>query len=173
MFDSSHLDPLVQRRSQIAKRLADLESRASKIAAEQQALSAENENIEITLQTLARFGIGSSDHAEIKAGKVTGGNSSKPEDTPTLYEMVTVILREWDILDTALEGQFIYEEIKRRWWPDAPRNNIFPSLWRFASEGRLVKDGTRYGLVPKDETPGASTPSASSLEVDLDDEIPF
>lgn len=110
---------------------------------------------------------------EDRAGKSTGGASTKPDEAPTLFEMVKTIFDEWMWRGDTHEGQKIYEEIRRRWWPDAPRNSIIPSLWRFANEGRIVKDGTRYGPLPKAEAPGVSPPSASNSEGDLDDEIPF
>ena len=128
----------------------------------------------MTLKTLSRvYGLDLGERLEVKQPKAAGNTSTKPEDAPTLFEMVRTILEEWEFLDEPIEGQVIYDGIKKRWWPDAPRNSIIPSLWRFASEGRLVKDGTKYGLPSKEETPDAGTSDASSLEVDLDDEIPF
>lgn len=174
MIDPSILEPLRSRQTQIAKRRADLAVRLGKLRREDEALQAEHEELETTLRTLARvYGVELSQDLEGRAGKSTGGGSTKPDDAPTLYEMVTTLMNEWDFLDDLHEGQEIYDAIRKRWWPDAPRNSIIPSLWRFANEGRLVKEGTRYGLPPKNEAPGVGAPSASKLEEDLDDEIPF
>lgn len=176
MMDPTLLEPLRARRAQIAKRRADLASRRERIAREDDALATEIEEINTTLKTLSRvYGVELEDLPDIKAAKSTGVISTKPAGSPTLYEMVTNILEEYDMLidDGPMEGDQIFEEIRRRWWPDAPRNSIIPSLWRFAKEGRLIKDGTAYRLVQKDETPGAATPDASNFEGDLDDEIPF
>ena len=174
VIDPSRLEPLVLRKHQIAKRLGDLDNRAARIAREREDLKSEAENIEITLRTLAQFGLVPDDAPDLKGGKVTGGVSTKPDDTPTLFEMVTSLLDEWSIIDDKHEANEIFEHIKRRWWPDAPRNSIIPSLWRFAQEGRLTKEGTKYGLPPKEETPGGETPGASMEVEDVDDdEIPF
>jgi len=175
MIDPDQLEPLRTRQAQIAKRRSDLSARMEKLRAEDEALSVEGREIATTLKTLSRvYGVELDDVPEIKAGKSTGGLSTKPEGTPTLYEMVVDILNRYgEFSDDPVEADTIYDEIRRRWWPDAPRNSIIPSLWRFAKEDRLIKDGTAYGLVPKKETPGAATPSASQSEWDLDDEIPF
>jgi hypothetical protein len=169
MIDDSHLEPIRLRQAQVEKRRADLDARVAKIAREKAALDEEAKALETTLQTLAKvYGLDTEEGAAIKPA-----TSSKPEGTPTLFEMVSQILTdaaEWG--DHLVEGELLYDQIKKRFWPDAPRNSIIPSLWRFWKEGRIVKEGTKYGLL-KEETPGASTPSASKLEVDLDDEIPF
>lgn len=174
MIEAMQLEPLRARKVQIDKRMSDLDNRAGKIAREREELQRESQNIATTLETLAKvYGIELTDEPAIKAGKVTGGASTKPDDAPTLFEMVTIVLEEWSIIDDLVEAQIIYDEIKKRWWRDAPRNSIIPSLWRFAQEDRLIKEGTKYGLLPKDETPGVQPPDVSSFEADLDDEIPF
>ena len=175
MIDPSLLEPLRARQAQITKRRSDLGSRMEKLRREDISLETESEEIATTLKTLSRiYGVELDDLPEIKAGKITGGTSTKPDGAPTLFEMVSIILSDNSLVDYGpMEGDQIFEEIKRRWWPDAPRNSIIPSLWRFAKEDRLIKEGTAYGLIPKDETPGAGTPDASNFEEDLDDEIPF
>jgi hypothetical protein len=174
MIDSSQLEPLRQRRAQTQKRAADLRHRLAKLEGEISALERELSAMDTTLETLAKiYGISVDAEPEERSGRTASAASTKPDDAPTLFEMVSLILDDWDLIDDAVEGQQIYDEIKKRWWPDAPRNSIIPSLWRFAQEGRLIKDGTKYGLPPKKETPGVSPPSASILEGDLDDEIPF
>lgn len=175
MIDPELLEPLRSRQAQIAKRRSDLKARITKLRLEDETLAIEDEEIATTLKTLARvYGVDLDDVPEIRGGKSTGGFSTKPDGTPTLYEMVVKILDDWsDFTDDPVEGDQIFEEIRRRWWPDAPRNSIIPSLWRFAKEERLIKEGTAYGLLPKEETPGAPTPDASQSEEDFDDEIPF
>lgn len=174
MIDSEHLEPLRLKKAQVNKRMGDLNGRRAKIDRELEALAKEAAALETTLETLAKvYGIDPSLRPEIKAGRVTGGVSTKPEGTPTLYEMVTTIFNDWAFLDDKHEAQDIYEEIRKRWWSDAPRNSIFPSLWRFADEGRIIKDGTKYGPIQKNETPDAGTSDASGHEADFDDEIPF
>lgn len=175
MIDSEVLEPLRLRQTQIAKRRSDLTARMAKLRREDEALAVEDEEISTTLKTLARvYGV-ELDEAPETRGKSSGGISTKPEGTPTLFEMVTTVLHDYAEIfsDDPIEGDTIFEEIRRRWWPDAPRNSIIPSLWRFAKEDRLIKDGTAYGLLPKHETSGAATPDVSMSEEDLDDEIPF
>ena len=171
MLDASILEPLHSRQAQISKRRSDLSSRMEKLRREDEALTAEQEELATTLKTLARvYDIDLSDLDEPRSTKASG----KPEGTPTLYEMVVEILQVWELVeDQPVEGDQIFEEIRRRYWPNAPRNSIIPSLWRFAKEGRLHKEGTTYCLPQNDETPGAVTPDASVSEGEIDDDIPF
>ena len=167
MIDAAQLQPLRDRRAQIAKRLGDLESRAAKIAREKDDLDREASAIDTTLETLAKvYGV----EVEGDDVKPKQGVSTKPENTPTMFGMVETVLLEHALWgDDFLEGQVIYDEIRKRWWPDAPRNSVIPSLYRFEKEGRLVKLGTKYGLPQTNEAPGGQTPSASEPEWDSDD----
>jgi hypothetical protein len=174
MIDSSQLEPLRLRRAQIQKRAFDLGNRMVKLEHERSVLQREMEAINTTLETLAKiYGIDVDADSEVKTARLVSAGSTKPESAPTLFEMVTTIFDDWEWVSDLFEGQEIYDEIKKRWWPDAPRNSIIPSLWRFASEGRIRKEGTKYGPLPKTEAPGGGTPDASKSEGALDDEIPF
>lgn len=175
MLENSTLEPLRTRQLQIAKRRSDLAARMDKLRREDEGLAVEADEIATTLKTLSRvYGLDVDGGSEIKGGRSTGGHTTKPDGTPTLFEMVTEILEDRALIDSApVEGDLIYEEIRRRWWPEAPRNSIIPSLWRFSKEERLVKDGTAYGLVLKNETPGGATPGVSNAEEDFDDETLF
>jgi hypothetical protein len=163
MIDSVQLQPLRDRRAQIAKRLGDLNNRAAKIAEEQAGLEQEASAIDTTLETLAKvLGVEPINAEEPTPKKAV---STKPETAPTMFRMVETILEEAQLWgDDFLEGQAIYEEIRRRWWSDAPRNSVIPSLHRFEKEGRLLKSGTKYGLPQTNEAPGGQTPSASEPE---------
>ncbi|MDO9587650.1 MAG: hypothetical protein Q8R45_08690 [Brevundimonas sp.] len=167
MIDAAQLQPLRDRRAQIAKRLGDLESRAAKIAREKDDLDREASAIDTTLETLAKvYGV----EVDGEDVKPKHGVSTKPENTPTMFGMVETVLLEHALWgDDFLEGQVIYDEIRKRWWSDAPRNSVIPSLYRFEKEGRLVKLGTKYGLPQTNEAPGGQTPSASEPEWESDD----
>ena len=169
MIDASHLQPLRDRRAQIAKRLGDLETRAAKIAREKSELDSEAAAIDTTLDTLTKvYGLEVEDDAARPAKQSV---STKPDNTPTMFDMVETILVESSMWGhDFMEGQAIYDEIRKRWWPDAPRNSVIPSLYRFEKEGRLVKLGTKYGLPSTNEAPGGQTPSASEPEWDIDDD---
>ena len=172
MIDASQLQPLRDRRAQIAKRLGDLEARATKIAREKDDLDRQASAIDTTLETLAKvYGVEVEvevDGEEVKPPK--HGVSTKPENTPTMFGMVETVLLEHALWGADfLEGQVIYDEIRKRWWSTAPRNSVIPSLYRFEKEGRLVKLGTKYGLPQTNEAPGGQTPSASEPEWDSDD----
>lgn len=170
MIDPVLLQPLRDRRAQIAKRASDLEARAEKIAKEKAVLDQEAAAIDTTLDTLAKiYGV----EVEQPENKPRSHVSTKPDNTPTMYDMVEQILLEHSLLGIDfVEGQEIYEEIRKRWWPDAPRNSIIPSLHRFEREQRLLKAGTKYGLPSKNEALGGQTPSASEPEWDINDD-PF
>lgn len=172
MIDAAQLQPLRDRRAQLAKRLSDLDNRATKIAREKQELEQEASAIDTTLETLAKvYGVeASTDDGPTVAKKLL---STKPENAPTMFRMVESILEENQLWGSDfIEGNAIYEAIRKRWWPDAPRNSVIPSLHRFEKEGRLLKSGTKYGLPQTNEAPGGQTPSASELEWDVTDD-PF
>ena len=168
MIDAVQLQPLRDRRAQIAKRLGELSNRAAKIAEEQAGLEQEASAIDTTLETLAKvLGVEAAAADEPPARKAV---STKPDTAPTMFRMVETILEEAQLWgDDFVEGHAIYEEIRKRWWPDAPRNSVIPSLHRFEKEGRLLKSGTKYGLPQTNEAPGGQTPSASEPEWDTDD----
>jgi hypothetical protein len=171
MIESMQLEPLRARRAAVEKRITDLSNRIAKLERERSAMTEEARALDTTLETVARvYGLNLPSEDD---GRPNNNISTKPATAPTLFEMVSKIFDEWDFFGDTHEGQDIYEEIKKRWWPDAPRNSIIPSLWRFANEGRIIKDGTKYGPLQKDEAPGVGAPSASKLEEDLDDEPPL
>lgn len=88
--------------------------------------------------------------------------STKPEGTPSLFEMTEIILAEQEQGGrNELEGSFIMNQIQARWWPEARTNSVLPSLWRFAKQGRLVKNGSRYSRVKATEPSDASAQDGS------------
>ncbi len=69
----------------------------------------------------------------------------KPAGIPTIYMMALTLFRERGV--HFMEGHEIVRAIRERWWPTADNNDISPTLWRLSKTGKLVKNGTKYGLL--------------------------
>jgi hypothetical protein len=69
----------------------------------------------------------------------------KPPGIPSTPEMIFLALKGASKTKAPFE---IVEFIKEKWWPSATSKDISPVAWRLASEGRLFKDNSGYGLPP-------------------------
>lgn len=168
----------------IRARRAWIAARRSQLAAEDQKLSDEDQELDGVLRVLARlqadqawsqtsesFATKSADARQDKELEDTDAvedegsersRSTKPEGTPSLFEMAEIILAEQEQGGRyELEGSFIMNQIKARWWPEARTNSVLPSLWRFAKQGRLVKNGSRYSRVKATEPSDATAQDGS------------
>jgi hypothetical protein len=100
----------------------------------------------------------------------------KPESAPTVPEMIhEILLRPHLLDDPGMEPKDILNEIRKRWWPDAPSTSVGPIAWRmWKKEGRLVKDGNLYSLPPHGDRapPGSSSAELTRLRGLLDDVEP-
>jgi len=128
--------------------------------------------------------------AEIDAAEralaAAGGEAAKPRrergtsgtGRKTLKELAIDALREHP---EGADAQTILAWIKERHGMEVARESMSPQLSRLGQEGTLARDGLLWRLVQarivtepqKDETPDAATSDASSLEEDLENEIPF
>ena len=73
--------------------------------------------------------------------------AGKPPDTPTMTDMIREALREAKKEGLAgLEPADITQDIRRKWWPNAPSTAVGPIIWRMWRKGRLGKDGDIYVL---------------------------
>ncbi len=88
----------------------------------------------------------------------------KPDTAPTVPEMIhEILLRPHLLDDPGMEPKDILNEIRKRWWPDAPSTSVGPIAWRmWKKEGRLVKDGNLYSLPPHGDR---APPGSSSADV--------
>lgn len=132
-------------------------------------LRGEREELVTAIRVMKRFG---ADEAELplpplpeslaKEGGPEKPEKRKPPGIPTMAEMVTEVLAERTLLDDhGLTPREITEEIRKRWWWDAPSESISPIVWRmWKIDQRLIKDGGLYAL-PRNETPAGETAGAS------------
>ena len=74
----------------------------------------------------------------------------KPSGIPTMADMITHVLEVSDFDEAgSMEPKEILAQIRKIWWPDAPKDSVGPIAWRMWKEGKLQKDGSRYFLAEK------------------------
>jgi hypothetical protein len=121
-----------------------INTRKQEIAEAIAALQAEDQELDIALKVLARFGglyapqaaaNGSDPPTKPKLGP------PRPEGTPSLYEMTVDVLR--DAIATGkhgLKGKEIVTEIGKKYWPGVQPDQILPPIYSFVSKKRLRKN---------------------------------
>ena len=89
----------------------------------------------------------------------TANGTPRPEGIPTIWEMLQIVLNEAP--EHTLTGDDIMECIASRWWPGVSRNNILPSAYRFAKQGRLKQMGRgTFALVRESDAAVSEKPEA-------------
>lgn len=128
----------------IQKQKADAEREMKAIDARRIELEQWLRDLAVTERTLARIldldlpNTGAPSRSEHSRRK-------KPDNIPSVHDMTVKILRERG--EEFVEGNEIFVAIKGRWWPDATKNDVLPTLWRLATkDDRLRKEGSKYAL---------------------------
>lgn len=138
-----------------------IEARKKEITQEIDRLQQEVDELDTALRVLKRFADTTPDN--------TGGASKpklgppRPEGTPTLFQMTEMVIRSADREGhNGLRGREIVKEIGRRYWPGVKGQQILPSIYQFAKNGRLIKtDDGRFKIAQKEEAPSGGPESAS------------
>ena len=154
---------VMQRRKDIAARIADLQAEDAELEVAARALTRLLDQAETPLgQAMVKMA-----PVTVKTWGVRKPNVLKPEDIPTVPQMITKALKEAALAGTSgLEPKEITSFIKRTWWPEADINKVGPIAWRMWKRKELSKRGSRYSLL-KDETPsGGEGASEVTGEVD-------
>jgi hypothetical protein len=123
-----------------------LESRRKEIDEQIAALQQEANDIDAVLRVADRYKLVPAKGAEYRAsaaeidaqGNVDG--TPRPSGTPTNFEMLKFVLEsaEKDGRDGLTASELI-EAIRQRYWPGLAGQQILPSIYRFAKEGRVKK----------------------------------
>lgn len=89
----------------------------------------------------------------------------KPRGVPKVLVMVFEILRE---TKRPMQAKEIADQIRDRWWREAPTSAIQAQLWRAAKDGRLQKCDRGYSLPPLPTYPRLAmrVPNAEGPRVD-------
>jgi hypothetical protein len=112
-------------------------ARRREIAAEMERLHTEDNELEIAVRVVQRFGDGPAkgNGAENKLGP------PRPENTPPLFEMTENVLRgAIEAGKPGLKGQEIVAHIGKTYWPGVVARQILPPIYGFAKKGRLHKN---------------------------------
>ena len=150
MSDPS-LNLILRRRSEIETALADMVKRMEELRKELPDL----ETAERVLRKLTpSVGVERYPSTEI---------SGKPDNIPTMPEMISEAIRSQDFLELGMEPKDILKFIADKWWPDVRSELVGPIAWRMAKRGQLVKDGSRYRL-PYEEIGPAQSKSGEAAE---------
>jgi len=119
-----------------------LRSRLAEIDELIRKLEDEASDIEIALRVIEKYA-----PAEMETKSDGGRGAARPNGLPTLFEMVTYVLR--DAESNGLTSSEIVAKIRARYWPGLISSQIMPSVYRFVKEKRLGKRGDKFHLLPK------------------------
>lgn len=160
------LRDVMQRRKDIAAKIADLQAEDAELEVATRALSRLLDRAETPLgEAMAK----AAPAAGARWGKpgVPKPGIVKPEDIPTVPQMIKRALKEAALTGaTGQEPREITAFIKKTWWPQADINKVGPIAWRMWKRKELSKRGSKYSLL-KDETPsGREGVSEVTGEVD-------
>ena len=124
-------------------------------------LIGERDELQVTLRTLGRLGV------------LEKGNASAPVGPKmTVPEMVLEVLSRPENVQGARPDP-VLTAIRESYDPNIDPNNVRPTMWRMAKDGRLEKNGELYRLPQTNEAPdnnpdhgssGASVPAEESRE---------
>ena len=121
MIDSSHIDGLTNRLADIRRQMKELSNEA--------------DDLEVALRVLQKY---APKTQSTPLGSRLG--PPRPEGTPTLFEMTEEVIREaMSIGLPGLKGREIVKHIGTKYWPGVKPEQIMPSVYTFARQGRLNK----------------------------------
>ena len=134
-----------------------LMARIAQIDRQIEALNKERAEVEAAMKVLARYSLlgGESvsavrqDVARLapKTAKSARKGTPRPKDIPTIWEMTTDILAQAE--RRTLHIDTIVDRMAERWWPGLVKQQIAPSLYGFAKQGRLDRgEGTGVFTLP-------------------------
>ncbi|MCW5696619.1 MAG: hypothetical protein KIS96_07770 [Bauldia sp.] len=81
-----------------------------------------------------------------------GSELRKPEGTPTVPQMITLLLR--DAVREGKDGMSptdLLEGVQVRWWPTAVPTDVGPAAWRMCKRGELRSPRKGWYSLPNDE----------------------
>lgn len=114
-----------------------IEARKKEIDQQIIALREEADQLDVALKVFKRFaapGTAKSGDDDNKLGP------ARPPGVPTLYEMTYTVIRDAESRGKpGLTGSEIVEAIGKQYWPGLKRQQILPSIYGFATKGRLMK----------------------------------
>jgi hypothetical protein len=116
--------------------ISTIDAREKEIADQMAALQKELEELATAKRVLLRLSGHAGDQPVSKASK----GKPRPSDIPTNFEMVEFILgsAEKDGKD-GLAASELVDSIRARYWPGLSGEQILPSIYAFAKNGRLRK----------------------------------
>jgi len=122
-------------------------ARQREIAAQMEKLRTEAEELETAVKVFKRFA-GTDGVAQ---GPKLG--PPRPEGIPSLFDMTQSVLRDAFATETpgfsGYTGAEIVAAISKRYWPGVKGQQILPSIYQFAKQGRLVKTKDGVFKLPK------------------------
>lgn len=95
-----------------------------------------------------------------KRDRKASNGTPKPEGSPAVLEMVTMILREaMKSGANSLSGRKIVDAVNKRYWPGVGDNNILPNLYRFVKDGRMKQmEDKSFALPDAQSSPQKEAP---------------
>lgn len=154
------LDAIADRRSFVSHRLDTLEI-------ESNALKFELKELDVAEQVFRRLDI-SKPPTEYRSEEQDlldeSSTQVKPPDIPTMPEMISATIGDFDVFGIGLEPKELVKGIATKWWPQVRPELVGPIAWRMAKRGQLIKEGVRYRLPKTGEISPAQLKSTEAAE---------
>ncbi|WSG96417.1 hypothetical protein U8P76_05760 [Rhizobium johnstonii] len=114
-----------------------IEARKKEIDLEIIALREEADQLDVALKVFKRFAAPSIEKQGEDDNKL---GPARPAGVPTLFEMTYTVIRDAESRGkTGLTSREIIDAIAKQYWPGLKRQQVLPSIYTFAKQGRLNK----------------------------------
>ena len=122
-----------------------IQARLREINAQMEKLRAEGEELETAVRVFKRF---AGPNGAAPPGSKLG--PPRPDNIPLLFDMTESVIRDAvGAGKPGLTGAEIVAAIGKRYWPGVQGQQILPSIYGFAKQGRLIKTSNGVFRLPK------------------------
>jgi hypothetical protein len=114
-----------------------IEARKKEIERQIIALREEADQLDVALKVIKRFAPPTSEKPKDDDNKL---GPARPAGVPTLYEMTYTVIRDAESRGKpGLTSREIIDAMAKQYWPGLKRQQVLPSIYTFAKQGRLNK----------------------------------
>ncbi|TAV14735.1 hypothetical protein [Rhizobium ruizarguesonis] len=114
-----------------------IQARKKEIDREIIALREEADQLDVALKVFKRFAAPTVSKPSDDDNKL---GPARPAGVPTLYEMTYTVIRDAESRGKpGLTGREIIDAVAQQYWPGLKRQQVLPSIYTFAKQGRLNK----------------------------------
>ena len=134
--------------ARMALDLENMRARQKRLNDEIVRLQKEADEIAIALRVFDKYSEKPPDKGKAKGSKP--GLTQRPKGTPTTFEMVEMILTsEAKSGKETITTRELMDAIRAKYWPGVKNEQILPSIFGFAKNGRLQREGMAWKTIKK------------------------